>query len=217
MPKYPKKRKTKNLNEIVERKETDQTSNNNSNISVYFDRIVSRMIDKLNVVAPDAIVGCMYWFTEPTILKWLNEHQIATQIIVQKQNIWSRNITTTTTTINKKRKLSKSQYSAEKLRNAYNLLTPLHAKVDAVRCLGECTRQSSCLLHHKFLVCLKNQEPIAVFTGSFNLTMNANQNLENVLFIEDKTVAKQYWQEWLTLLPYSEPLDWTSSKMKLLT
>jgi hypothetical protein len=58
----------------------------------------------------------------------------------------------------------------------------------------------------------RSRELIAtsVWTGSMNLTFNANQSLENAVHIRDPIIARGYVQEWAQILGISECLDWTS-------
>lgn len=53
-------------------------------------------------------------------------------------------------------------------------------------------------------------QPHAVWTGSFNLTANAERSFENVVVIEDEAIAQAYYNEWNQLAALSEPLDWDS-------
>jgi phosphatidylserine/phosphatidylglycerophosphate/cardiolipin synthase-like enzyme len=53
--------------------------------------------------------------------------------------------------------------------------------------------------------------PYAVWTGSFNPTLNGGRSFENAVFIEDPVVAKAYLEEWAKILALSEPLDWTAA------
>jgi len=197
----PKKRKLNtnvNLNTLVSRAAVlgeDQKDDKNDSTVVHFENILEALLAHIEELQPDAIVGCMYWFTELRLLQRLAAIQIPVQIIVQKQKIWSR---------------KKSQTNW--IREAYNRLTPLDENVPAVRCLGSCASKTSktttSLMHHKFLVFIKAQVPVAVFTGSFNMSSNASRNLENALFLRNPHVARLYWQEWMQLLPFSESLDW---------
>lgn len=51
--------------------------------------------------------------------------------------------------------------------------------------------------------------PCAVWTGSFNFTLNGGYSLENALIIEDRDIAERYAREWNFILGLSEKLDWT--------
>jgi phosphatidylserine/phosphatidylglycerophosphate/cardiolipin synthase-like enzyme len=222
-----KKRKmAMDLNSVVTRKDPMLSSSSLEAIHVHFDHIVESLLKHLQRLEPDAVVGCMYWFTEPQLLQYLAEHKIPTQIIVQKQKLWHRRNSNNNNEEDDKKPSfkSKSHYIATKIRDAYDALTPFaQEKTEskdneaAVRCFGNCVKTgkaSNSLLHHKFLVLMKETIPIAVFTGSFNLTAHASDNLENAILIENHKIALQYWQEWNTLLTYSEPLDWKTSAMK---
>lgn len=50
--------------------------------------------------------------------------------------------------------------------------------------------------------------PDAVWTGSFNFTVNAGRSLENAVFIRDPVVAAAYLREFAQVTALSEPLDW---------
>ena len=53
--------------------------------------------------------------------------------------------------------------------------------------------------------------PYAVWTGSFNLTFNAANSLENAVYITNEDVVDAYFKEWQQILALSEPLDWTKA------
>ena len=78
-------------------------------------------------------------------------------------------------------------------------------------------------MHHKFLVFCKyiedidysdpnssHYQPYAIWTGSYNMTKNATNSLENGIYISSENVATQFFNEWHQLIMVSEPLDWTS-------
>lgn len=50
--------------------------------------------------------------------------------------------------------------------------------------------------------------PYAVWTGSFNFTMNAGRSLENGLYITDPAIVAAYGQEYAQVLALSESLNW---------
>ena len=71
-------------------------------------------------------------------------------------------------------------------------------------------------MHHKFLIFLdKNMNLQGVWTGSYNFTNNANNSLDNGLFITDENITKGYVEEFEQLLFMSEKLNWKSSKPKI--
>lgn len=51
------------------------------------------------------------------------------------------------------------------------------------------------LMHNKFII-FSNA---SVWTGSYNLTISANHNAENVVYIKNKEVVRQFKQEFLKL------------------
>lgn len=53
-------------------------------------------------------------------------------------------------------------------------------------------------------------KPMAVWTGSFNFTMNGTNSLENAVIIKDEDIALQYAKEWYHIVGLSEKLDWES-------
>lgn len=99
----------------------------------------------------------------------------------------------------------------------------------AVRCVGYAKRENQIvpLMHHKFLVFLRRVKmtglspytgeveeytefiPYAVWTGSFNISANAEKSRENAIFIEDMGISKFYLDEWQRLVSASESLNWT--------
>jgi phosphatidylserine/phosphatidylglycerophosphate/cardiolipin synthase-like enzyme len=50
--------------------------------------------------------------------------------------------------------------------------------------------------------------PEAVWTGSFNFSVNAGRSLENAVFIEDTAIAQAYANEFSQVAALSEPLNW---------
>ena len=75
-------------------------------------------------------------------------------------------------------------------------------------------------MHNKFLAfCdIINEEldsyslyevrPHTVWTGSFNLTKNATNSLENALVLTNPGIVRAYFREWGQVLALSETLDW---------
>ena len=61
----------------------------------------------------------------------------------------------------------------------------------------------------------KDLIPYGIWTGSYNLTNNANKSLDNGLFITDKKIINGYIEEFEQILFLSEKLNWESSQPKL--
>lgn len=87
-------------------------------------------------------------------------------------------------------------------------------KLDPVRCAGWAVRgKFGALMHHKFLVRLDaGGKPVAVWTGSFNLTTGAESNLENGLVITDPVIAAAFLAEFSRVWALSEPLTFREGR-----
>lgn len=55
------------------------------------------------------------------------------------------------------------------------------------------------LMHHKFIVGVRDGEPEWVACGSFNVTKSAMNNLENMMIVKDSALAKCYLDEYKRL------------------
>lgn len=62
------------------------------------------------------------------------------------------------------------------------------------------------LMHHKFIVLIRNGDPYAVITGSYNYTKAAAYNIENIVYIEIPDIAAQYAAEFVSCIKRSTPL-----------
>lgn len=86
--------------------------------------------------------------------------------------------------------------------------TPKEPELAPVRCVGWTAKgRFGALMHHKFLVRLDTAgEPVAVWTGSFNLTAGAENNIENGMVIDDTAIAQAFLSEFSRVWALSEPL-----------
>ena len=89
---------------------------------------------------------------------------------------------------------------------------PKEPVLEPVRCVGWAAKgKFGALMHHMFLVRLsKTGKPVAVWTGSFNLTAGAERNIENALTITDPAVAQAFLEEFTRVWALSEPLLFAS-------
>jgi phosphatidylserine/phosphatidylglycerophosphate/cardiolipin synthase-like enzyme len=99
--------------------------------------------------------------------------------------------------------------------------------LEAIRCVGNhnsAKKPAFPRMHHKFLVfCSASRSsnrrgqsqilPLRVWTGSFNLTENSTNSLENAVLVNSHLLAKAYFEEWQQIAALSEQLDWTSDWM----
>jgi hypothetical protein len=105
-----------------------------------------------------------------------------------------------------------------------------HAEAGDFRCIGYAApnrteRSTIPLMHHKFLVIVeirKEMQPVKygqpketevlrpkmVWTGSYNMSANASDSLENAVIMKDPKILQAYCQEWANLYFNSERLDW---------
>lgn len=193
--------------------------------NVYFRDLETKIINHINEA--DVVLGAVAWLTSVPILDALAEKYVS--IVVQKEDFLRPDVNFDSKESFKallKRKydiLNQRRLSRFSFLNVVsNLSTCGDSDIDAVRCLGNINLEKSPAfprMHNKFLVFanLKNDskhfyyqtiEPYAVWTGSFNLTKNAGQSLENAVYIKNNDVAEAYANEFGNILALSEPLNW---------
>jgi phosphatidylserine/phosphatidylglycerophosphate/cardiolipin synthase-like enzyme len=142
----------------------------------------------------EQVVGAVAWVRSPRLVRALAERPTA--LIVTKEFALRKD------------------WSKER-----SALTPLRGGVvgfsrskEPVRVIGDCSRGAfTGLMHHKFLIRLRKGKPVAVWTGSFNLTSGAAGNFENAVEIDEPQVAAVYFAEFARLWHVAEPLDFKSS------
>lgn len=201
-------------------------------LRAYFTDLETRVVEHIREA--DVIVGCVAWLTSPRILGALAAVPRGVSIIVQKEEFLRPDLDV----IDRDRWRSDLRTRYEALRAlecwpdtlniaTYALIDEL--RIQPVRCAGMRREGSPTQprMHHKFLVFCKQPpatfnsatsgsesarwpEPFAVWTGSFNFTINGCHSLENAVFIKDERVARDFYQEWQNVAWLSEPLDWTS-------
>jgi phosphatidylserine/phosphatidylglycerophosphate/cardiolipin synthase-like enzyme len=224
--------KVKDLNRAVCREPLEAVWAEGVALRAYFTDLEARVVER--ILEADVIVGCVAWLTNPRILSALAAVPRGVSIIVQKEEFlrpdldvrdrdgWRSDLRT------RYEALRTLECWPDTLNMAtYALVDEL--RIQPVRCVGMLREGSPAQprMHHKFLVFCKQQsatstsaaggtesaswpEPFAVWTGSFNFTINGCHSLENAVFIKDKRIAKGFYQEWQNVAWLSEPLDWTS-------
>lgn len=196
-------------------------------LEVFFKSLDAHLIEKISEA--DAVVGCVAWLTHQGILSQLASVPHGVSIIVQKEDFLRPDKQSESDYHARlhRQYLSLNPISgpndAQIERVSSSLLSGnKESWVDiSVRCVGFAKQPNELVLprmHHKFLVFCKyhddfenywNYYPYAVWTGSFNMTHNGTQSIENAVYIEDKKIAKAYFSEWFNMLLISENLDWT--------
>ena len=90
--------------------------------------------------------------------------------------------------------------------NAYSDLRPCF-QGGAIRIVGEGRGRYKSLMHHKFLCGLDEEKrPLWILNGSFNMTQNALNNLENCMVLNDPRIALAYVDEFKRIHKVSKPL-----------
>ena len=93
-----------------------------------------------------------------------------------------------------------------KNQNAYSSLKPCF-QGGVIRVVGEGRGRYKSLMHHKFLVGLDaERQPLWVVNGSFNMTENALNNIENCMELQDPDIAESFFQEFKRIHRVSTPL-----------
>ena len=182
----------------------------------------------------DAVVGCVAWLTNVSMLRMLASKE-AVSIVVQKEDFLRPDVNDWTSTPTNWKVSLRIKYNRLKPFSKINTPGVEHLSfastdgMDAIRCCGNHNKnkkQTFPRMHNQFVVfCQEDKkkrvinppypdvvyyEPYAVWTGSFNFSENAARSFENVVVIEDKTIAGAYYEEWAQIMALSEPLDWHS-------
>lgn len=66
--------------------------------------------------------------------------------------------------------------------------------------------QEKRLMHNKFIILFSDGEPYAIITGSYNCTIGANNNYENIIYVEDAGIAGKYLTEFMKIKNNSNQL-----------
>lgn len=181
---------------------------------VFFNGLEEKLIEKINQYP--VVVGCVAWLTNENILEALADKD-KVSIIIQKEDFL---------------RPDSGSWSGEKLRRLYQAL-PNGVEVGdipdvnvacgwqtaPIRWAGVTTEsrlKAQPRMHHKFLVfceqekpnngCFGRLIPKAVWTGSFNLTHNATNSIENALFLTGFDVVNRYFLEWQHVFLISEDI-----------
>ena len=177
----------------------NNTNNELQNTSVYFNDLENKLINKIREA--DYVMGCVSWLTNTTVIDEL-EKKKGIKIIVQKENFLKRDFNHYICFNKYFIDLRKGYKSLPNLFNNISNInisntSPIHQlctkkltdddEFDAIRCFGYTNKKYKPLMHHKFLIFFdKNLKATGVWTGSYNITNNANKSLDNVIFTKEK-------------------------------
>lgn len=163
----------------------------------------------------EAIVGCVAWVSASDIIDVLSKRPVA--LIVNKEPFLKP---TGRVSAARQRENLTRLVGGLRRRDFPAPLDRMYQNrndiIDPVRCVGHTGArvQNSPLMHHKFAVRLTNGKPTAVWTGSFNWTVNASSSIENAVEIHDPKVAEDFLKEFARVASLSEPLDYLSPSSK---
>jgi len=192
-------------------------------VSVYFRDIEAKAVK--HILAAPCVFGAVAWRTSPKILAALSNVHAA--ILVQKEDFLRPDSYASKDSLRSMYSKIKSGLYRWQLPDRYSALSQRgDPEIHGVRCVGNHNRErriASPRMHNKFLVfCRKEEEsyecgeylyvpkPYAVWTGSFNMSYNATNSLENAVYIENPELAMAYLMEWCQIYSISEDLNWDS-------
>ncbi len=199
-----------------------------ADVSVIFRNQKEILLKKISEY--NCIVGCMAWLTDYDILEALSKVDRVV-IVVQKEDFLRPDLNATKKSESKLRK-AYDKIKPHSGRFAWpglmgKLSTSCDDTIMPIRCVGNHNSKKKPAfprMHNKFLVfseLIEHDNPIPagysvtidnreVWTGSYNLTKNAANSLENAVLIKNKQIAKAYYNEFCQIFALSEPLDWNS-------
>jgi phosphatidylserine/phosphatidylglycerophosphate/cardiolipin synthase-like enzyme len=198
------------------------TASESARVTCHFRNVRDALVGYINRY--DYMIGCVAWLTDPVILRALAT-RCGVSIIVQKEDFLRPDCDERLDT----RRLYDSIRSGFDRYQIPGILESMSfacdPTLDAIRCVGNHNSNKSPAhprAHHKFLVFgrmstrEKDDEesyhvrfvPEAVWTGSFNFSVNAGRSLENAVLIEDAVIAQAYANEFSQVAALSEPLNW---------
>jgi len=197
-------------------------------VSVFFRNIEQELL-YITAQYP-VVVGSIAWLTSRDFLYELR-HREGVSLVVQKEDLWRPDRGVRTSYTDWKVKMRATYLSIKPVIQHRWMCPPIcdmgtgASLIDPIRCLGVHAQSKKKTVapkaHNKFLVfCQWNRtgaagtlcdlHPVAVWTGSFNITRNSGASFENAVFIESMEVAQKYLEEYAQILALSEPLDWAS-------
>lgn len=214
-----------NLNHL--RKNDNDPSKVSNNVILYFDNLEENLIN--HIKDAEYVIGCVSWLTNLKIIKALHNKK-GVKIVIQKENFIKRDYSYSICLNEYYINLRKGYKAVPNLfNNIENIKTDEDSAmhqicknklsdddfIDGIRCFGFAKASHKPLMHHKFLIFLdKDLQPYGVWTGSYNFTNNANNSLDNGLFISDSKIIEGYIEEFEQILFLSEKINWESSVPK---
>ena len=171
------------------------------------------------------IIGCVAWLTDEIFIDNLISKKVC--ILVQKEDFLRPDIGSSKSRLFSAYNKVPSRLQRYELPGiSSSLSVGGDPSVEPFRCVGNHNREKSPAfprMHNKFLIgcsyhdgseesCWEDAyiRPKSVWTGSYNITRNAQMSFENAVVIRSEAVASAYASEWSQVFALSEPLDWES-------
>ncbi|MGH7983704.1 MAG: hypothetical protein ACREFF_11270 [Candidatus Udaeobacter sp.] len=205
----------------------DPAATSTAKTSVFFRDLESRLIHEIEHC--DFIVGCVAWLTKDSIIAALAKVPYGVSIIVQKEDFLrpdlNNNLPSLAAQLRRHYESLRCQFHRYEIPGMVGRLSICgDCNLEPIRCVGNHNAAkwpAFPRMHHKFLVFCSVPRysngtgqskivPLRVWTGSFNLTKNSANSLENAVLINSHVLARSYFEEWQQIAALSEQLDWTS-------
>lgn len=199
-------------------------------VECYFKNLESVLIRKIHEA--DIILGCIAWLTNFKILKALSKKE-GISIIISKEDFLKPDINSKSDWKNKLSKYYNSlPYGIDRYMNffVHNKHTTIRVQgmsycsspeIDPIRVVGYSNTEKLPAFprsHHKFLIfCNKKENKMGMavnayglWTGSYNLSQNAERSFENAIYTTMGKIIEAYLMEWGQVAALSEKIDWDS-------
>lgn len=193
-----------------------------ADVEIVFRDLTEKLVEQIDQA--DAIFGCVAWLTSIPILDALAKKK-AVGIVVQKEDFLRPDSGDWRQKRQRDAYAKLPGFSRYQLSQTSSYSFASDPNTDAVRCVGAHNSAKAAAfprMHNKFLVFCRaishtgtateatywTYQPYAVWTGSFNLTYNASNSLENAILIRDVKIATAFAEEFGTIFALSERLDW---------
>lgn len=191
--------------------------NNAESIAVVFRDHKRHLIEFISRY--DFIVGAVAWFTDEEVIGALRNRYVS--IIVQKEDFLKPDHRGSASSLRRAYASIEAKLNRFGVPGIASALSYSSApQIESFRCVGNYNKTGAPAfprMHNKFLVGGSVEvtehephlfKPEAVWTGSYNISYNAQMSFENALVVYDQRVANAYINEWSQILALSEKLDW---------
>lgn len=203
-------------------------------VIAYFRDIEESLI--ANIKNADFVVGCVAWLTNERVIDALAECPLGCAIVVQKEDFLRPDGESKNGWALKLRERY-AKLSCGLIRYNFDgvlacMSTGGDPRIEPVRCVGNLNNERHPAfprMHNKFLVFCRTFDsidegghfgkmvvPYAVWTGSYNVTKNAEMSFENCVYIQDESggIPNAYMREFEQIMALSEPLNWDAEWME---